>query len=127
MRRLFGSLTATAALLAAGCDSGPDGPGNLVGSVQSPSASLGGVVIEVVGPAIEDFSGEGGTRVFWARQEDPGVFRVIAVAEGGGSLNFTASVQERSGKLPRATVISAVDSQNRPLPVTTEYKVRFRR
>jgi hypothetical protein len=115
------------ALLVAGCDSGPDGPGDLVGSVQSPASSLGGVVIEVVGPAIEDFSGEGGTKVFWARQEDPVVFRVIAIGDGGGALNFTASVQERAGKLPRATVISAVDSQNRPLPVTKEYKVRFRR
>jgi hypothetical protein len=88
---------------------------------------VGGVVFEVVGAGIETFTGSGGTRVFWARQPDPTIFRVILVGEGGGDLSFTATVQDRSKGLPRATVVSAVDLENRPLPVTNDFKVKFSR
>ena len=126
MRRFIGLVVL--ASLAVGCDSGPDGPGDLSGSVLSPDPALGGVVFEVVGAGIEGFSGAGGTRVFWARQEDPIVYRVIEIGESGGELKFSVSVQDRGGRLPRATVVSAVDLNNHPfLPVTKEYEVKFRR
>jgi len=126
MRRLFGLMVL--ASLVIGCDSGPDGPGDLTGSVQSPSPSLGGVVFEVVGAGIEGFSGAGGTWVSWARQEDPIVYRVIVLGESGGDLKFSVAVQDRGGRMPRATVVSAVDLNNRPLlPITEGYEVRFTR
>ena len=109
-----------------GCDSGPEGPGDLTGSIVSPGAQIGGVVFEVVGGGIQGFSGAGGSKVFWAAQENPIVFRVIVIGESGGDLKFNVSVQDVSGRKPRATVISAVDPDNQPLsPITKEYKVKF--
>jgi hypothetical protein len=125
MRRLL--VVAALALSVGACDSGPDGPGDLAGQVQSPAPSLGGAVFEVVGSGIEGFSGAGGTRVFWARQDNPVAYRVIVLGDGGGELAFTATVKERGGRLPRSTVVSAVDTENRPLPVTKDFKVKFSR
>jgi len=126
MRRFIGLMVL--AILAVGCDAGPDGPGDLSGSVQTPSPSLGGVVFEVVGAGIEGFSGAGGTKVFWARQDNPIVYRVIVLGESGGDLKFSVAVQDRGGRLPRATVVSAVDLNNRPLlPITEGYEVKFTR
>lgn len=123
MRRLL-SLMALATLLA-GCDSGPNGPGDLAGSVRSRSSSLGGAVFEVVGKGIESFSGAGGTKVFWSRQGNPNTYRVIVVGEGGGELTFKVSVQDRGDGKPRATLISLVDQGNNPLPVTKDHEVKF--
>lgn len=114
----------TLALLAGACDSGPQGPGDLKGSFQTTGPAVGGLVFEVVGSGIERFTGTGGTKVFWAQQPDPKVFRVILVGVGG-NLTFTATVQDRSKPLPRATVVSAVDLENRPVPVTKDLKVKF--
>jgi hypothetical protein len=86
------------------------------------------VVFEVVGAGIEGFSGAGGTKVFWARQENPNVYRVIVLGESGGDLKFSVAVQDRGGRMPRATVVSAVDLNNRPLlPITEAYEVKFTR
>ena len=63
--------------------------------------------------------------LFSAVQADPNVHRVIVIGEGG-DLTFQVSVQDRGRGKPRATVLNAVDLQNRPLPVTQDFKVRFR-
>jgi len=126
MRKAF--IFGVVAFVLAGCDSGPDGPGDLTGSILSPSPAVGAVVFEVVGGGIEGFSGEGGTKVFWAVQENPVVFRVVVIGDGSGGLRFSVSVQEKGGRLPRASVVSAVDTDNQPLfPITEEYQVRFSR
>lgn len=125
MRR-FGGLLILAFLTAA-CDTGPDGPGDLSGSIRAPQSSLGGVVFEMVGQGIEDFSGEEGTKVYWARQDDPIVYRVIVIGETGGDLQFRVSVADRGNRLPRALVVSAVDLENRPVPVTSDFEVKLRR
>lgn len=114
------------ALLAISCDAGPDGPGDIVGSVTSPGAPLGGVVMEVVGGGVEGFSGAGGTKLFWAPQSTQNVYRVVVIGESGSDLEFTVSVKDRGGRMPRATVVGAVDLQNLPLPVTEGFKVRFK-
>ena len=113
------------ASLVGACDSGPEGPGDLTGRVQTSGPDLGAVVFQVVGTGIEKFTGTGGTKAFWAQQTDPKTFRVILVGEGGGELTFSASVQDRSKGLPRATVVSVVDLENRPLPVTNDFKVKY--
>ena len=125
MRRFIGFVVL--AVLAVGCDTGPDGPGDLSGSVRSSGLPLGGAVFEVIGGGIQGFSGAGGTKVFWARQEDPVVFRVVVVGGGSGDLTFSVSVQDRGGRFPRATLVSLVDVNNVPLPVTGEYDVTFAR
>ncbi|MGD2120092.1 MAG: hypothetical protein PVJ76_00035 [Gemmatimonadota bacterium] len=123
MRRLL--VCAILGLLAAGCDSGPEGPGDFTGTLQSGGVAVGGVVLEVVGSGVEDFTGAGGTRVFWASQSDPKVHRVIVIGEGSGDLEFQVAVEDRGRGKPRATVLNAVDLENRPLPVTQDFKVRF--
>lgn len=113
--------------LMAGCDSGPDGPGDVTGSVKAPGQDLGAAVVEVIGGGIESFSGTGGSKVIWAQQENPVLFRVVVVSGAGGDLSFHAKVKDRGGRLPRATVVGAVDDQNRPIPMSPAVEVSFSR
>jgi hypothetical protein len=83
------------------------------------------MVLEVVGRGVQGFSGAGGTKVFWAPQNDPKVHRVVVIGQGGGDLEFLVSVEDRANRKPRATVVNLVDMENRSLPVTNDYKVRF--
>ena len=122
MKRLL--VVAMLSLGALGCDSGPDGPGDFTGTLQTSGGAVGGIVLEVVGTGIEGFSGAGGTKVFSAVQADPKVHRVIVIGESG-ELAFQVTVQDRGRGKPKATVVNAVDLQNRPLPVTQDFKVRF--
>ena len=123
MRRLTGTLTLL--LLVIGCDSGPDGPGDITGTLQTPNVSVGAVILEVVGGGVQGFSGAGGTEVFWAQQTDPKIHRVVVVGSGGGDLQFLVSVEDRSNRAPRVSVVNVVDTTNRSLPVTKDYKVKF--
>ena len=123
MRRL--AVVGVLVLSIFGCDSGPDGPGDITGTLLSPDVVVGGVVLEVVGQGVQSFSGTGGTKVFWATQADPKVHRVVVIGQGSGDLEFKVSVEDRGKQKPRATVINLVDAKNRTLPVTTDYKVRF--
>ena len=111
--------------LGAGCDSGPSGPGDITGTIQSQGTPLGGAVVEIVSSGVEEFSGAGGTRVFSAIQENPVVHRVIVIGDSGGDLTFNVSVQDLDGRLPRVSIVSLVDLNNLPIPVTDDYKVRF--
>jgi hypothetical protein len=122
MKRLF--VVAALSLLALGCDSGPDGPGDFTGTLRTEGVAVGAMVLEVVGSGIEGFSSAGGTKVFSAVQADPNTHRVMVIGEGG-DLAFQVTVQDRGRGKPKATVINAVDLENRPLPVTREFKVRF--
>lgn len=119
------ALTAALAIALAACDSGPEGPGDITGSIRSPDRALGGAVLEVVSSGADGFSGAGGTKVFWSTQENPAVHRVIVIGESGGDLQFKVSVQDVGGRYPRASVVSLVDMDNLPVPVTDAYKVRF--
>ncbi|MBT8396593.1 MAG: hypothetical protein HKO65_09100 [Gemmatimonadetes bacterium] len=123
MKRLIGILGLL--LLVASCDSGPDGPGDITGTLLTPGVGVGAVVLEVVGSGVQGFSGAGGTKVFWAQQTDPKVHRVVVVGPGGGDLQFQVSVEDRSKRAPRVTVVNVVDTGNRSLPVTNDFKVRF--
>lgn len=120
----FSLFLATLAFVAA-CDSGPDGPGDVTASVQASGQDLGAAVLQIVGGGIEDFSGTGGTKVLWAQQENPVLFRVVVIASSGGDLDFSVTVQDRGGRLPRATVVAAVDALNQPIPVTDDLFVSF--
>ncbi len=121
-------LTAALALLAWGCDSGPSGPGELVGSVESPGPLLGGAVVEVVGEGIEGFSGSGGSRVFWAaRTGVPNTYRVVVIDPSPArEIRFRVAVRDLGGERPQALLVNLVDGQNLTIPATSEYRVRFR-
>ena len=125
MKRLVAMMAL--ALLVAGCDSGPEGPGDLTATFTGSGDPPGGVVLEVIGAGIVGFSGQGGTKVFWAAQETPSVYRVIVLSEGGSDLSFSTSVEDVGKRMPRATVVSVVNQENMPLPVTNDYQVKFRR
>ncbi len=125
MRRL--AFVAALALAAWGCDSGPSGPGNMTAAVQSPAPSLGGALLEVVGKGITGFSGAGGTQVLWAPTPTADTYRVILVSSTPGQLRFQVSVEDRGGKKPTGSVISAVSGDNIPVPATEQYRVTFTR
>jgi hypothetical protein len=112
-------------LLAWGCDSGPSGPGDLAGLVQANGADLGGAVLQVVGRGIDGFSGVGGSQVYWATTDIDDTYRVIVISESTGNLHFQVGVQDLGGPRPSASVVNLVDGQNRTLPATSGYKVRF--
>jgi hypothetical protein len=125
MRKLIVGFLAI--LMIAACESGPEGPGDLAGTVRSTGTALGAVVVEVVGAGIEDFQGAGGTKAFWARQENPNAYRVVIVGDGTSDLTFSVAVRDRGARVPRAQVVSAVDTENRLLPVTGDFRVRISR
>jgi hypothetical protein len=116
-------------LLAWGCDSGPKGPGEFVGTVESPGPLVGGAVLEVAGTGIEGFSPAGGSRVFWApvagSQER---FRVMVIQPSASAeIQFRVSVMDLAQGRPRASIVNLVGGDNVTLPATPEYRVRFRR
>ena len=123
MRRLAAVLTLL--FLAWGCDSGPNGPGNLTGEVRSKGPDLGGAVLQVVGRGIEGFSGVGGSRVFWEPMGSDDSYRVVVITEAPGDLHFQVSVEDLGERPPSATIVSLVDGQNTNLPATNDYQVRF--
>jgi len=127
MRRV--ALAAALALLALGCDSGPSGPGELVGSLKSPGPALGGVVLEVAGKGIDGFSGSGGSTVFWApRAGIQDSYRVVVIQPGPtGEIRFRVAVRDLGGGKPQAAVANLVGGDNVTLPATNDYKVTFRR
>ncbi len=126
MRRLV-LILSSLALLAWGCDSGPSGPGELTGSVQTPGPPLGGAVLEVAGKGITGFSGAGGTQVLWAATATADTYRVVLVSQTPGPLQFRVAVEDRGGRKPDATVVSLVSGENLPLPPTDGYRVSFTR
>ena len=125
MRRLV-QLVAVALTLAA-CDSGPSGPGDLTGFVETPGPVLGGAVLEVVGKGVTGFSGSGGTQVFSAATGAEATYRIVLLAQTPGQLQFRVAVQDRGAEKPAVSVVSVVSGGNLPLPATADYRVRFSR
>lgn len=123
MKRLV--LVLTSVLLFGGCDSGPSGPGDLTGILETPGPVLGGALLEVTGRGITKFSDSGSTRVFAAATEVPETYRVILMAEIPGELRFRVSVQDKGAKRPAVSVVSVVSGENMSLPATADYRVRF--
>jgi hypothetical protein len=125
MKRSF--LVVVVLLLAGACDSGPSGPGELIGTLQTPGPILGGAVLEVVGKGITGFSGSGGTRVFSAATATENTFRVVLLAQLPSELQFRVSVEDKGAKKPSVSVVKVVSGENLPLPATADYRVRFTR
>ena len=93
------------------CDSGPQGPGNLIAAVQG--TSLGGVVLEVRGRGILGFEGLGGTQVYaapLAGTED--AHRVLLIHPEGEELRFEIQVEDLGMDDPLMRVVSAAGADN---------------
>jgi hypothetical protein len=123
MKRVY--LTAAALLLLGACDSGPSGPGELTGRLQTPGPVLGAAVLEVEGKGITSFAGSGGTGVFFSPTGVEDTYRVVLMAQVPGELQFQVSVQNRGAKKPSVSVVAVASGENLPLPATADYKVRF--
>jgi hypothetical protein len=100
-----------AGLLLAACDSGPKGPGQLTGRMQSGPIPVGAIVLEFSGSGITGFSGSGSTRVFFSERAS-GVFRVVLVTPTPGEIAFQISVDDLEAPLPAVTVVEAVGGDN---------------
>lgn len=111
-RKSHALVVATAiALSAAACDSGPSGPGSLVASVSG--ESLGGVVLQIVGPGIRGFEGLGNTQVYAAPLAGTrNGYRVMLVDAVGSDLRFEIQVEDVGMEDPVMTVVSAAGVDN---------------
>ncbi len=106
------------AVFLAACDTGPSGPGTLLG--RASAESLGGVVIEVVGVGIQGFSARGTTQIY--ASDVPGrsdTHRVILIDPVGGDLGFEIEVDDRGMEGPVISVIQATDTDNATVPVSS--------
>jgi len=128
MRRFVVATVLLAALSPlAACDSGPSGPGEFTAVVTAPSGGVGAVILQVQGQGIQGFVGAGATEVLSNPTGGEGTFRVVAVNEGTGTLQFTVRVQDRGAELPTASVISVAGTDNQMVASVTGYRVRFER
>lgn len=99
------------ALGGAACDSSPSGPGTLVAAVTG--ESLGGVVLQIVGPGIRGFEGLGNTQVYAAPLSGtPNGYRVMLVDAVGSDLRFEIQVDDVGMNDPVMTVVSAAGVDN---------------
>ena len=113
-RDVIRAAAVAAVMLASACDWGPEGPGQLSGVLRSGSIPLGAVVLEITGPGIEGFSGNGQTRVFHAEPE-PGVHRVALLTSSPGQFDFSMAVEDVRAPMPAVTPLQAVDADNGPM------------
>ena len=128
MRRVVVATVLLAALSPlAACDSGPSGPGDLTAVVTAPSGGVGAVILQVQGQGIQGFVGAGATEVLSNPMGSEGAFRVVAVNEGTGTLQFRVQVDDLGAELPTASVISAAGTDNQMVVSVTGYQVRFER
>ena len=124
-RALTGGLALVLVLGTAACE--PSGPGDLAATVQAP-VPTGALVIEMVGRGITGFGGLGDARTFASSPlRGAAGHRVILVSPSGAALRFRVQVEDVSENPPTATVVSAVDTSNRPIAALTGYTVRIAR
>jgi hypothetical protein len=101
------------AALVAGCDWGPNGPGTLSVTV-SGATPLGAAVLEVTGPGVAGFSGQGDTRVYGTVVSATlGIHRVVAVSADGGALHLGIEVEDLGADPPVVVVLRSANTENR--------------
>lgn len=121
------TLALAGALQASGCDSDPEGPGELRGWVTSSSGAPAAAIVTVTGSGIVGLSPAGGTRVYGAPHPgSPDTHRGVLVNTTPGELQFRVRVEDVRAALPVGTVLEAVDELNRPV-VTGSFQVRISR
>jgi hypothetical protein len=115
--RALAALVALTMTVAAGCDSGPDGPGTVAGTVTG-ATDLGAVVLDVVWKGIQGFEGQGSTQIYSAPVPgEPNRYRVILVDPTGGDLTFGIRVDDLYLEGPVVTVAEAAGTDDLPRSV----------
>ena len=114
-----GVVALAAAALLSGCDLfGPSGPGVLDATLTS-SSELGGVVLEITGPSVTGFEGQGDTRAFGAPvSAATGRHRLVLVQPGAGPMRFGIQVDDLGADPPAVTVVAATNVKNFPAPLS---------
>lgn len=116
VRRALVVLTVAATVVLTACDTGPDGPGTVTGTVTGAS-DLGAAVLDVSWRGVQGFQGRGGTQVYSAPVPDEADrYRVVLVGPSGGDLGFGISVDDVYLEGPVVVVVEAADTANRPRP-----------
>lgn len=124
--RLGRPLAVLALAVIAACDTGPDGPGTVLGTVTG-GASLGAAVLDVTWKGVQDFEARGSTQVYSAAvpgEDDR--YRVILVGPVAGDLSFGIVVDDVYLEGPVVTVVEAAGADNLPRAVG-ELQVRLER
>jgi len=119
MRSRFALAALAAAALTgmSACDSGPDGPGTVSGTVTG-AADVGAVVLDVIWAGVQGFEGQGSTQVYAAEVAgEVGRYRVILVGPAGGDLSFGIRVDDVYLEGPVVTLIEATGTNNLPRSV----------
>ena len=117
-----------AAAFALGCSDDSGGLGELSGEVQSPGPQLGGAVLEVTGKGITGFSGAGATRAFHSPTAVEDTYRVVLLSSATtGPLQFRVAVEDVSAGKPTVSLVNLTNSDNLPVPATSDYSVTFTR
>lgn len=128
MRRVRkATLLPALAVVLAGCDSGPGGPGTLRATLEpAPETSVGAAVLAVSGEGVRGISADGVTRVFDAGPDGEGGFRVLLVNTGSGDrLRFRVEVRDVGAPPPAVTIVELADLRNEPLPSGAGARVHF--
>jgi hypothetical protein len=116
-RFAMAALTALALVGTYACDTGPDGPGTVSGTVTG-GADLGAVVLDVIWAGVQGFEGQGSTQAYSAAVAgEVDRYRVILVGPGGGDLSFGIRVDDLYLGGPVVTLIDATGTNNLPRSV----------
>jgi hypothetical protein len=110
-------LTAAALTGLSACDTGPDGPGTVSGTVTG-AVDVGAVVLDVIWAGVQGFDGQGSTQVYSAAvagEQDR--YRVILVGPTGGEISFGIRVDDVYLEGPVVTLIDATGTNNLPRSV----------
>jgi hypothetical protein len=111
VRRVLSIGASLSLLVIAACDSGPSGPGSLIGRVTG--ESLGGVVLEVTGAGIRGFEGRGNTQAYAAPMAGrENMHRVLLIDPQGGEILFEILVDDVGMDDPVMVVVSAAGTDN---------------
>jgi hypothetical protein len=103
----------------AACDlGGPKGPASVLGTLTGGEAALGAAVVELTWDGVTAFEGRATTQVYSAAVSgSPGRHRLVLLDATGGELRFTIQLQDDLLYAPVVTVVSAVGTDNLPLPL----------
>lgn len=106
---------ALAVALATACgDSGPQGPGAFVVTLQAQGPPAGAVVADVTGPGIEAIEGTGDSHVFSTVVDAAaGIHRIIVVS-ASGNIDFRVQVDQLELGPPSVVAIDAAGTDNLP-------------
>ncbi len=99
-------------------------PGFLLVTFESPSVEVGAVVVELAGAGLGAVQGVGGA-VAVAHDQPDASLRVLTSSTGPVAPRFRIAVDNVNMDLPRATLLQAVDLQNRPVVGTAGVQIRI--